>query len=164
MRKLSPLPGSHGFTLIELMIVVAVIGILLAIGVPNYQEYVLRSKLTDASSSLSQLRVTMEQYFQDNRSYDLAPAAPAGNCGVVVAARNNNYFTYTCQTNVVRVPAVPVGQAFLITATGVPAGGTGQFTYTIDEANNRQTTGLPAGRGNVPPTANCWLTAKGQTC
>jgi prepilin-type N-terminal cleavage/methylation domain-containing protein len=57
MRKLSPLPGSHGFTLIELMIVVAVIGILLAIGVPNYQEYVLRSKLTDALSSLSQLRV-----------------------------------------------------------------------------------------------------------
>jgi type IV pilus assembly protein PilA len=58
MRTLSPLPGSHGFTLIELMIVVAVIGILLAIGVPNYQEYVLRSKLTDALSSLSQLRVS----------------------------------------------------------------------------------------------------------
>ena len=155
MRKLSPLPGSRGFTLIELMIVVAVIGILLAIGVPNYQEYVLRSKLTDASSSLSQLRVTMEQYFQDNRSYDLAPAAPAGICGVVVLARNNNYFIYTCAT-------ANAGQTFLITATGVAAGGTGQFTYTIDEANNRQTTGLPAGRGVTP--ANCWLTAKGQTC
>jgi prepilin-type N-terminal cleavage/methylation domain-containing protein len=96
MRKLSPLPRSCGFTLIELMIVVAVIGVLLAIGVPNYQEYVLRSKLTDSLSSMSQLRVTLEQYFQDNRSYDLAPAAPANNCGVVVAARNSDYFTYTC--------------------------------------------------------------------
>jgi prepilin-type N-terminal cleavage/methylation domain-containing protein len=54
---------------------------------------------------------------------------------------------YACTTNVARVPAVPLGQAFLITATGVAAGGTGQFTYTIDEANNRQTTSLPAGRG-----------------
>ena len=157
MRTLSPLPGSHGFTLIELMIVVAVIGVLLAIGVPNYQEYVLRSKLTDALSSLSQLRVMKEQYFQDNRNYDLAPAAHAGNCGVVVAARDSNYFTFTCTT-------ANAGQTFLITATGVAAGGTGQFTYTIDEANNRQTTSLPAGRGAVPPAANCWLTAKGQTC
>jgi type IV pilus assembly protein PilE len=162
MRKLSPLPGSCGFTLIELMIVVAVIGVLLAIGVPNYQEYLLRSKLTDAGSSLSQLRVTLEQYFQDNRTYDLAPAAPAGNCGVVVAARDSNYFTYACTTNVVRVPAVPLGQAYLITATGVVGTSTAGFTYTIDEANNRRTTSLPAGRGVTP--ANCWLTAKGQTC
>ena len=162
MRKLSPLPGSHGFTLIELMIVVAVIGVLLAIGVPNYQEYVLRSKLTDALSSLSQLRVVKEQYFQDNRTYDLAPAAPAGNCGVVVAARDSNYFTFACTTNVARVPAVPLGQAYLITATGVAGTSTAAFTFTIDEANNRRTTNLPAGRGVTP--ANCWLTAKGQTC
>jgi len=163
MRKLSPLPGSHGFTLIELMIVVAVIGILLAIGVPNYQEYVLRSKLTDAGSSLSQLRVTLEQYFHDNRSYDANPdpLAATGNCHQrvidVMNRLTSRYFTYTCTT-------ANAGQTFLVTATGVAAGGTGQFTYTIDEANNRQTTGLPAGRGNVPPTANCWLTAKGQTC
>ena len=162
MRKLSPLPRSCGFTLIELMIVVAVIGVLLAIGVPNYQEYLLRSKLTDAGSSLSQLRVTLEQYFQDNRTYDLAPAAPAGNCGVVVAARDSNYFTYVCTTNVARVPAVPLGQAYLVTATGVVGTSTAGFTYTIDEANNRRTTSLPAGRGVTP--ANCWLTAKGQTC
>jgi type IV pilus assembly protein PilE len=144
------------------MIVVAVIGILLAIGVPNYQEYVLRSKLTDALSSLSQLRVMKEQRFQDNRSYDRAPAAPAGDCGVVVAARNSDYFTYICTTIVVRVPAVPPGQAFLITATGVAGTSTAAFTYTIDEANNRRTTSLPAGRGVTP--ADCWLTAKGQTC
>ena len=168
MRKLSPLPGSHGFTLIELMIVVAVIGILLAIGVPNYQEYVLRSKLTDATNSLSNLRVTMEQYFQDNRSYDANPAqgAATGNCHQrvidVMNRLNSTYFTYACTTNVARVPAVDLGQAFLVTATGVAAGGTGQFTYTIDEANNRQTTSLPAGRGVTP--ANCWLRLKGQTC
>jgi type IV pilus assembly protein PilE len=162
MRKLSPLPGSHGFTLIELMIVVAVIGILLAIGVPNYQEYVLRSKLTDALSSLSQLRVRRNSI---SRTIGVTtwpqPPPPA-----IVAwwLRHATAITspIPAQTNVVRVPAVPLGQAFLITATGVAAGGTGQFTYTIDEANNRQTTSLPAGRGVTP--ANCWLTAKGQTC
>ena len=159
MRKLSPLPGSCGFTLIELLIVIALIGILLAIGVPNYQEYILRSKLTDASSSLSQLRVTLEQYFQDNRSYDANPAAVTGNCHQnvidVMNRLNSRYFTYACSAD-------NAGQTFVITATGVAAGGTESFTYTIDQANNRRTTSLPAGRGNTP--ANCWLTAKGQTC
>jgi hypothetical protein len=81
---------------------------------------------------------------------------------VVVAARDSNYFTFACTTNVARVPAVPLGQAYLITATGVAGTSTAAFTFTIDEANNRRTTNLPAGRGVTP--ANCWLTAKGQTC
>ena len=154
MKKLSPLPESRGFTLIELMIVVAVIGILLAIAVPNYQEYILRSKLLDAGSSLAQLRVNLEQYFQDNRSFDANPATPAGTCGVIVTGSNSKYFTYTCATG-------NIGQTFLITATGVAGGGTGSFGFTIDQSNNRVTTGLPTGWAASTP-ATCWVTAKGQ--
>ena len=59
----------RGFTLIELMVTVAIIAVLAAIAVPNYRDYVTRGKLVEASAGLSDARVKMEQYFQDNRTY-----------------------------------------------------------------------------------------------
>lgn len=141
-----------GFSLVELMVVVAVIAILASIAVPNYQEYVLRSKLADALSSLAQQRVSMEQYYQDNRSYDSAPAAPTGTCGIVLAA--SSYFTYSCVT-------ANGGQDFTITATGAATGGTGAFAYTVDQGNNRNTTAMPSGWSS---STGCWITVRGQAC
>ena len=143
---------SGGFSLVELMVVVAVLGILASIAVPNYQDYVLRSKLVDALSSLAQLRVSMEHYYQDSRSYDSAPGEPTGNCGLAMAA--SNYFTYSCATS-------NTGQGFLITATGSVAS-TAAFAYTIDHGNNRRTTAMAEGWGSAP--AECWVNTKGQTC
>ena len=147
-------PGrSGGFSLVELMVVVAVLGILASIAVPNYQDYVLRSKLVDALSSLAQLRVSMEHYYQDNRSYDSVPGAPTGTCGIAMAA--SNYFTYSCATS-------NTGQDFLITATGSAGGATAAFAYTIDHGNNRRTTATATGWGSAP--AECWVNTRGQTC
>lgn len=137
-----------GFTLIELMIVIAIIAILAAIALPAYNDYVTRGKLTDAQNNLTQYRVRMEQFFQDNRVY-----ANAGACGVDPAvAMQSGYFTFACAI---------AGAGYTATATG-SGGSTTGFTYTINEANARRTTGAPSGWGTTPAT--CWISRKGGAC
>ena len=79
---------SRGFTLIELMIAVAIIAILAAIAIPSYSEYVRRGRITEAISALSGMRVKMEQFFQDNRSY--VGACIAGTVAPVPASRRTS--------------------------------------------------------------------------
>ena len=59
----------QGFTLIELMITVAIIAILARLAWPSYQNYVTRTKLTQAFNQLSAYSLTMQQVYQDTRSY-----------------------------------------------------------------------------------------------
>lgn len=139
-----------GFTLVELMIVVVIAGILAAVVVPAYGNYVLRGKLTEASSELSAMRVKLEQYYQDSRTY--AGACTDGT--VAPLPSGTKYFTYACPTL--------TAAAFTVTATGVEAQGTDDFVYTIDQDNAKQTTDAPADWGAMP--VNCWITKKGEAC
>lgn len=141
----------RGFTLIELMIVVAIMGILAAIAIPAYSDYVIKGKLTEATSTLSNLRVQLEQYYQDNRNY----GSTGTGCGVTMPSQR--YFTYTCTWG-----STSSNQSYKITATGITAAGAGGFAYTVDESNTQTTTALPAGWGTAP--FNCWMTRKGGTC
>lgn len=94
-RSTNPdLRSQHGFTLIELMITVAVAGILMSVGVPAYKDYITRSKLTEAATTLSDMKVKLEQYFQDNRSYVGACAANT----LAPLPSNLKYFTVSCPT------------------------------------------------------------------
>ncbi|MFT6407270.1 MAG: type IV pilus assembly protein PilE [Arenicella sp.] len=62
---------SKGFTLLELMIVVAVIGILSVIAIPSYSEYVIRANRADAQDQLSEVAFEQERFANRNRTYTL---------------------------------------------------------------------------------------------
>lgn len=141
--------GVRGFTLIEVMITVAIIGILAAIALPSYTYYILRSRIPEATSALAAKQVQMEQWFQDNKTYNTTGTT----CGLPTDNTAYKYFTFSCTAT---------ASTYLITATG--SGTMASFAYTIDQLGNKQTTGaLPAGW--VQPTPNnCWVTAKGGVC
>lgn len=79
-------PKSSGFTLIELMMVVAIISILLAIAVPAYNEYINRAHRAAAQQFLLDVAQRQEQYLLDNRQYATVLGAGAGGLGMSTPA------------------------------------------------------------------------------
>jgi type IV pilus assembly protein PilE len=145
-------PTSHdarGFTLIEVMIVVAIIAILATIALPSYSDYVKRGKITEATTALSDMRTRYEQYFLDKRTY-------VGGCalfGASVAAQAKT-FTVDCSVGETAIAYAP-------TATGKASEGMSGFAYAIDQANTRTSTITASGWGNQ---ACGWVTRKDGSC
>ncbi len=89
----------RGFTLIEMLITVAIVAILAAVALPSYIDYVTRSKIVEATSGLSDMRVRLEQYFLDNRQYPTACVASAAGpapASKIYLPASIKYFTFSC--------------------------------------------------------------------
>jgi len=141
--------SGRGFTLIELMITVAVVAILASVALPSYTDYVRRSRITEATNELVTLRVRLEQYFQDHGDY----GSTASACGLAVSA--TDAFDFSCNDG------GGGNRAFLATATGTAAADMSGFSFTIDHDNVRRTTGFP-GTSDLP--VDCWISRAGSSC
>jgi type IV pilus assembly protein PilE len=150
-RVLSGTRLARGFTLIELMITVAIVGILIALAYPRYTDYVIRGALADGPNGLAAMRANMERHFQDNRTYATVGTFTTPCSAGDTASRTVGKFVISCV-------GTPNDSEFTIQAAG--SGQVNGFTYTINQAGTQTTVG---------PwwTDKCnskWLMKKGDTC
>lgn len=129
-----------GFTLIELMVTVAIIGILAAIVLPSYQTYVLRTHRVTAAACLSEIAQQMERYYTSNLTYTGA-AVPTPTCVNDVASRYGFAFA----------AGQPTASTYTINATpsGAQSGDTLCGTLSITQAGVKGVSGTSS-------AAECW--------
>lgn len=157
---------ARGFTLIELMITIAVIAVLSAIALPAYTDYVTRSKLAEAYAHLADLRVKMEQSYLDNRRY--SSTTGGGTCGIpggnTPTAQGTKYFDFTCAS---ANPNAAGDQEYLLTATGKAAESLSGIAFTINHSNTKATdvtASTPMADKGYASSAACWVRKKPSTC
>ncbi|BBP72965.1 pilus biosynthesis protein [Pseudomonas sp. Seg1] len=128
--------SNRGFTLIEIMIVIAIIGIMLTIGIPSYTEYVKKGRRAEVVSLLSEQAQSLERFYTKNNIYT----------GITGLSAGNDFYTIT--------PTI-TDQTFLLTATrktgtAMATDKCGDFTLTNTgvRSMNNATTGLT--------TKDCW--------
>ena len=147
------LKGAQGFTLVELMIVVAIVGILAAIAYPAYSQYILKSRRTDARNAVLDLASRQERFFSVNNTYSTSPAAlgygaTASTFPVSVSVSGQSYYNLTAT-----ISSAPAG--FVGTATPVlpQTADTKCYSFQVDQSGAQSN--LDSG-GSALSTTGCW--------
>lgn len=147
---------NRGLTLIELMIVVALVGIISAVAIPNYRDYIVRGQIVEGQAALENLRAEMERYFQDNRTYEIIkphiiiPPCKKDEEDPELLRFGN--FQLSCDGE-------PTNTTFLLQAVGM--GSVSDFTFKVDEHNRKSTTSVGKGWNTC---SRKWMKKKGETC
>ncbi len=133
----------QGFTLIEVMIVVAIIGILSAIALPSYNEYIRRGHRTEARASLLQMAQWMERAATANGIYPTAAANTAAVAAALSSAQKDRYTITMASTT----------STFTVTASPKGAQATDKCgSYTLTQTGTRGASPLTGGA----TVADCW--------
>ncbi len=151
----------NGFTLIELMITVVIIGVLAAIAYPGYIKYTQQSRRTDAFTALSQLSNNLEKFYSQCSAYTSDITTAGGvNCQLPVSGPGtlglgatgsqslNGYYTLTILTS----SAAPGGYLITATATGLQISDTSCRTLTLDATGAK----TAKNSGGSTTTSTCW--------
>lgn len=119
----------RGYTLIEMMIVVALLGIISAVAIPAYQGYVATGKEAEAKAGLSNIALLEEQSFAQNRTYAAGANAAALNAAIGFTAEADTQYTWS-----VAAGGSGITTSFVATADG---SANGLPVFTLNEANNK---------------------------
>jgi type IV pilus assembly protein PilE len=142
--------------LIEVMIVVAIVAILASVALPAYTDYVRRGQMPQAFTYLSDYRIKLEQYYQDNRNYGAGSCGSAGgDWKTFVPVVSPRHFDFFCELT--DAGNGKAGSGFKLIARGKTGTRVAGYDYTIDQAGRKATTRF----ANEDRAWTCWATKKG---
>ncbi len=152
---------SRGFTLMELMITVAIAAILASIAIPAYNSYILKSHRTEAKTALLDMASMEERFFTTTNSYSTATTdlGYSGNWPVIVGSGYYEIQDPTPTVTQAIAPTVqnPAGTPASFTLTAVPVPGNMQVQDLACQVFTVSSTGTKAATGNDPnPSVDCW--------
>nr|WP_314899495.1 type IV pilin protein [uncultured Deefgea sp.] len=147
--------SQNGFTLIEMMIVVAIIGILAAIAIPSYQDYVRKSRRTDATVAISKIQQAQEKWRANNTSYTVDVSTSGLNITPLTTATTATSETLTSKFGGNDYYKIKIDT---VSATGYVITATPQGSQANDKANGTDCTlvmTISNGNSTGSPAA-CW--------